>query len=72
VWKGEKVVGVVVEVEPKEEKAGWSGSLLLMMERKLTESAWAREVWMVVSVDVEFVVEVEFVRAPDSGSGPPS
>jgi hypothetical protein len=39
--ENEKVVGVVVEVEPKEGKAGSSGS---MMERKLTESACARVV----------------------------
>jgi hypothetical protein len=33
----EQVVGVVVDVEPKEEKAGSSCSLLRMMARKLTE-----------------------------------
>lgn len=59
--KGEKFGEVVGR---KEEKAGLSGSLLLMMGRKLTGLGWAREVWMVVSVDVE----VEFVLA---GSGLP-
>jgi hypothetical protein len=71
-WWVSKAVGVGVEVEPKEGKAGSPGSPQLMMERKLTAWAWARAVWMVVSVDVEFVVEVEFVRAADSGSGLPS